>query len=175
MLRGEMSPGVFLAEKIIIVNIDIGFYIPQRVFMSITIFIFPTILWAKVGILQIKEPRFSKVNYFVQSNLDWEWCGQDMNLGLQNPNSELSLGYCGASLHNQLKHSVLFCFVGGRGISSKGKELWRTGGQPDYRSFQCQANEISYVYQLLLWKENQENKNISIFWRTCCTIAGNIK
>lgn len=40
MLRGEMSPGVFLAGKIIIVNIGIGLYTPQRVFMSITSFLF---------------------------------------------------------------------------------------------------------------------------------------
>lgn len=67
-----------------------------------------------------------------------------------SPNSELSLGYCGTPLHNpvHLRCSVLSCSVGAEVSGEKEKKSRELGARLDCRGCQCEAKEISYVYEL---------------------------
>lgn len=109
--------------------IGIGVYSPRRVSITITSFSLSQ-QSAKRVILQIKILRFTNVEGLVQSPQAWEWCVQDMNLRFLSPNPELSLGSCGASLHNPVllkcPFLALFCWrVRGLERRKRNLENWR--------------------------------------------------
>lgn len=147
--------------------IGVRVYSPQRVFRSITSFWLPQ-QSAKRVILQIKILRFTNVECLVQSPQAWEWCVQDLNLRFLSPNPELSLGSCGASLHNPVllkcPFLALFCWRV-RGLERRKKKSWELEARLDCSGFQCQGKEIRYVYKLPWRKEKQDNENMNVFWR----------